>query len=87
MKSKLIISKINPCALADTLVEAVSAAAHNAVAGDVVLLSPACSSFDQFRNYQHRGDVFRQAVMGLQGRANPAGIAAAPAVSDLPARN
>ena len=33
---------------------------------DVVLLSPACSSFDQFQNYQHRGDVFRGAVKGLQ---------------------
>ena len=36
------------------------------VPGDVVLLSPACSSFDQFRNYQHRGDVFREAVLALQ---------------------
>jgi hypothetical protein len=30
-----------------------------------VLLSPACSSFDQFKNYQHRGEVFRQAVKDL----------------------
>ena len=37
-----------------------------AVSGEVVLLSPAGSSFDQFRNYQHRGEVFREAVNGLE---------------------
>jgi len=31
----------------------------------VVLLSPACSSFDMFQNYQHRGELFRQAVQHL----------------------
>jgi UDP-N-acetylmuramoylalanine--D-glutamate ligase len=51
-----------PCTLVDSLLEAVSEAAQNANSGDVVLLSPACSSFDQFQNYQHRGEVFRQAV-------------------------
>ena len=55
-----------PCALMDSLLEAVQDAAHKAVAGDVVLLSPACSSFDQFRNYQHRGEVFRQAVKNFE---------------------
>ena len=47
---------------AETLRTAVIEAAKNAVAGDVVLLSPACSSFDQFENYEHRGQVFRQLV-------------------------
>ena len=46
----------------DSLLEAVEQSAANAVPGDVVLLSPACSSFDMFENYQHRGEVFRQAV-------------------------
>jgi UDP-N-acetylmuramoylalanine--D-glutamate ligase len=44
---------------------AVHAAAEAAVAGDVVLLAPACSSFDQFENYEHRGRVFREIVSGL----------------------
>jgi UDP-N-acetylmuramoylalanine--D-glutamate ligase len=64
-------SLFTPCTLADSLLEAVAAAARHAVAGDVVLLSPACSSFDQFQNYQHRGDVFRQAVKTLQTPAGP----------------
>jgi UDP-N-acetylmuramoylalanine--D-glutamate ligase len=55
-----------PCTLVPTLLEAIAAAAKRAEPGDVVLLSPACSSFDQFRNYQHRGDVFRQAVKQLE---------------------
>jgi UDP-N-acetylmuramoylalanine--D-glutamate ligase len=50
---------------AGTMQSAVQAAAKAAVAGDVVLLSPACSSFDQFENYEHRGRVFRQIVDGL----------------------
>lgn len=55
-------SLFTPCVVTDSLLEAVHGAAQKAVAGDVVLLSPACSSFDQFQNYQHRGEVFRQAV-------------------------
>ena len=50
---------------AGTLATAVAKAADAAVAGDVVLLAPACSSFDQFENYEHRGRVFRQLVMDL----------------------
>ncbi len=53
------------CALVSSLLEAVTIAAKNAAPGDVILLSPACSSFDQFRNYQHRGEVFREAVHAL----------------------
>jgi UDP-N-acetylmuramoylalanine--D-glutamate ligase len=50
---------------AQTIEKAVAQAAKAAAPGDVVLLSPACSSFDQFENYEHRGRVFRQSVMEL----------------------
>ena len=46
----------------ETLARAVSAAASAAHPGDVVLLAPACSSFDQFENYEQRGRVFKQLV-------------------------
>ncbi len=58
-------SLFTPCTVASSLVEPVAEAAKNATFGDVVLLSPACSSFDQFRNYQHRGEVFCQAVKSI----------------------
>jgi UDP-N-acetylmuramoylalanine--D-glutamate ligase len=51
-----------PFAMAATLEEAVSMAFSEAKRGEVVLLAPACSSFDMFSDYNHRGDVFRSAV-------------------------
>jgi UDP-N-acetylmuramoylalanine--D-glutamate ligase len=52
---------------AGTLEAAVDQAATQAEAGDVVLLAPACSSFDQFENYEQRGRVFKKAVMARSG--------------------
>ena len=51
-----------PVRRARSMEEAVALAGESARAGDAVLLSPACASFDMFRNYKHRGEVFRHAV-------------------------
>jgi UDP-N-acetylmuramoylalanine--D-glutamate ligase len=50
---------------ADTLENALRKANAVAEAGDVVLLAPACASFDQFKNYEQRGQVFKEIVRGL----------------------
>ena len=46
--------------------DAVRTSARNATAGDVILLSPACASFDMFTSYGHRGNEFKKAVLALQ---------------------
>lgn len=53
------------CVIAQTIENAVVMAAKIAEPGDVVLLSPACSSFDQFNDYKHRGEVFKNEVKKL----------------------
>ena len=53
---------------AGSMADAVEKAFANAVPGDAVLLSPACSSFDMFKNYNHRGEVFAQCVAELKKR-------------------
>jgi UDP-N-acetylmuramoylalanine--D-glutamate ligase len=50
---------------AETLENAVKLASEAAVPGDVVLLAPACASFDQFKNYEHRGRIFKERARAL----------------------
>jgi UDP-N-acetylmuramoylalanine--D-glutamate ligase len=54
-----------PVARASSMPEAVRVARRFALSGDAVLLSPACSSFDMFRDYKERGDVFARAVQDM----------------------
>ncbi|MFH1578461.1 MAG: Mur ligase family protein [Candidatus Omnitrophota bacterium] len=54
-----------PIREADNLKDAVKLAFGESREGDCILLSPMCSSFDMFSNYEHRGEVFRQAVKSL----------------------
>ena len=54
-----------PTERATTMDDAVVRAQRLAQRGDAVLLSPACASFDMFRDYKHRGEVFAAAVQGL----------------------
>jgi UDP-N-acetylmuramoylalanine--D-glutamate ligase len=55
---------------AQTLDNAIRRANAVAQPGDVVLLAPACASFDQFQSYNHRGQVFKEVVHGLAAAAN-----------------
>jgi UDP-N-acetylmuramoylalanine--D-glutamate ligase len=58
-----------PLVDAGTMEEAVRIATQRAHAGDAVLMSPACASFDMFRNYPHRAEVFRAAVQAVADEA------------------
>jgi UDP-N-acetylmuramoylalanine--D-glutamate ligase len=62
--------KVRPVSIefADSLAKAVQSANHLAESGDVVLLSPACASYDMFENFQHRGQEFCRLVRGLDAR-------------------
>jgi UDP-N-acetylmuramoylalanine--D-glutamate ligase len=64
MFAHLLEGKV-PVLECELLVTAVGEAAQAAAPGEVVLLSPACASFDQFRDYEARGDAFRAAVEAL----------------------
>jgi len=54
-----------PCVMSGTLARAVAEAGRQAVRGDTVLLSPGCASFDQFRNFEERGECFVSAIRAL----------------------
>ncbi len=54
-----------PVDVASSMEDAVHTAARRAHAGDIVLLSPACASFDWFENYEHRGRVFKDIVRAM----------------------
>jgi UDP-N-acetylmuramoylalanine--D-glutamate ligase len=68
--ANLIAGALQGCGVniahAHDMQDAVQQAAHLAQTGDAVLLSPACASFDMFRNYEHRAQVFIAAVNELQ---------------------
>jgi UDP-N-acetylmuramoylalanine--D-glutamate ligase len=57
---------VKPVIIAASMEDAVKKAHATAVAGDIILLSPACASFDWFRNYEHRGQVFKEIVMSIK---------------------
>ena len=59
------LAGVIPVERAGTMARAVEAASRRAQPGDTVLLAPACASFDQFDNYEHRGRVFKQLVREL----------------------
>jgi UDP-N-acetylmuramoylalanine--D-glutamate ligase len=66
---------------AGTMDRAVRIALERAKPGDTVLLAPACSSFDQFENYEHRGRVFKELVAKLE-RKSAAGAGAQKGIDD-----
>ena len=68
-----ILSPVMPVTRSEMLCDAVRQAMAAAQPGDVVMLSPACASFDQFRDFEARGDAFRDIVLSLLGdRVAPA---------------
>lgn len=64
-----------PFEFAGSMQEAVERSIEAASAGDIVLLAPACASFDMFKSFEHRGEVFKQAVLSaVQGSAQESAI-------------
>lgn len=71
------IAETVPVLRAETLETAVKRAAESAAPGDIVLLAPACASFDQFESYEHRGRAFKEAVQALAARKAPSEVGGA----------
>jgi UDP-N-acetylmuramoylalanine--D-glutamate ligase len=66
-----ILAPVMPVTRSEMLCDAVRQAIAAARPGDVVMLSPACASFDQFRDFAARGDAFRDIVLSLLGEHAP----------------
>jgi UDP-N-acetylmuramoylalanine--D-glutamate ligase len=66
--AKILDGKVD-YVIAETMDRAVQLAAHDAKQNGVVLLSPACASFDQYKNFEIRGDAFVAAVQNLEGKS------------------
>ena len=78
-KMCLALSGATEICRADSLPEAVSLGQASAKPGDVVLLAPACASFDMFENYEHRGRKFKETVLNLAEEFNyPGSVKTAP---------
>ena len=69
-----LLAPAMPVHRSEMMCEAIREAIAHAAPGDVVLLSPACASFDQFRDYEARGDAFRQIVAALTDPEGEAGV-------------
>ena len=64
------IQGATPIVYSGTLERAVHQAFDAAASGDVVLLAPACASFDHFENYEQRGRVFKELVAAIAAKSN-----------------
>ena len=65
-KIRIQLDDVVPILHVNSLEQAVTAAAGFSKSGDTVLLSPACASFDMFKNFEHRGKIFKSLVLSLQ---------------------
>ena len=67
-----LLAPYMPVTRSEMMCEAIRQAIEVAAPGDIVMLSPACASFDQFRDYEARGDSFRQLVEALNAAGGTA---------------